>query len=336
MARDPKNRVLFVSDGRPLEISVLSKKGFTHECITVRGIKGTGIRNQVASLLKIPRGIFESVRIIRRFRPDLVIGVGSYSAGPVVMGAWLSGIKIALQEQNILPGITNRILSPFADRIYVSFENSKLETRNLKKVRVTGNPIRKEIRNSKHEARDSDAPFTVLIIGGSQGARSVNLAIMEAITYIKDKDRFFFIHQTRVEDEKKVKDAYIKEGLSCTVRPFFDDMARQYQKADLLICRAGATTVAEITAMGKGAIFIPYPFAANNHQVLNAQTLTNAGAGEMILQKDLSARQLAERIEYYASDSQALETMASRAKHLGRPAAAEAVVDDCYKLVGGQ
>lgn len=142
------------------------------------------------------------------------------------------------------------------------------------------------------------------------------------------------MHQTGEQDAAEVKNAYLEQGISCTLRPFFDDMAELYQKADIIICRAGATTVAEVAAIGKPVIFIPFPFAADNHQVLNARTLTRTGAAEMILQKNLTGKGLAERIEYYASNPDRLKQMASRAKNLGRPNAAEAIVNDCYKLLG--
>ncbi len=339
MAKDSDNRVLFVSTGKPFELSVLSKKGFAHKRITSEGIKGRGFFRQIRSMLKIPKGIFESIRIIKEFRPDIVVGVGSYASGPVAMGAWLLGIKIVLHEQNILPGITNRILSRLADRIYVSFKNTKWGL-SPKKVHITGNPVRKEILQSARDQKSDDLEdseqmrrLSILVIGGSQGAHSINMAVMDAIKHIKEKTRFFFVHQTGSNDETMVKNTYMKHGICCTVQSFFIDMAQQYKKADLVICRAGATTVAEVTATGKGVIFIPYPFAADNHQALNARTLADAGAAEMILQKDLSGIILAERIEYYASNPEALYKMASRAKNFGRPNAAENIVDDCYRLV---
>ena len=344
MARDPGNRILFVGTGRPLEISVLSERGFPHETITAEGIKRVGLWNQTLSILKIPKGICESIRILRRFRPDMVIGVGGYSAGPMVIAAWLLGIKILLQEQNIVPGITNRVLSWFAHRIYVSFPDSTSEFRHPEKVRVTGNPVRREIReciwNGTTSGTDTGIgtgqpetkkPFTVLIIGGSQGARAVNQALMNALPYIKDKGRFIFIHQSRAEDETEVRAAYAHQGIACVVRPFFNDMAKLYQHADMVICRAGATTVAEITAMGKPAIFIPYPYAADNHQVLNARTLADADAAEMILQDDLRPEILAEKIEHYAENPERLEIMASCAKKLDRPNAAELIVNDAIE-----
>jgi len=333
--KDPNNNILFVSTGRPVELAILKKSGYSHRRITAEGIKGRGTWNQIISLLKIPKGIIDSFLILKEFQCDLVVGVGSYSSGPVVIAAWLTGIRIALHEQNILPGITNRVLSCFADRIYVSFKNTT--GLNQKKLIVTGNPVRKEIRKlsslspaTEHE--NEEKSFTVLISGGSQGAHSINIMMTEALKHISGKERFFFIHQTGNQDIEAVKSAYTEHGISCVVKPFFDDMARQYQQTDLIICRAGATTAAEITAIGKPAIFIPFPFAADNHQVLNARTLAQEGAAEMILQHELTGEILARRIEYYASNPDSLKIMKEQAEKFGRPDAAEVIVKDCYNI----
>ena len=346
MSRDTQNQVLFVITGKPFEITVLAKTGFQHQCISAEALKGRGLWNQTKALIKIPKGVYESVRILKNFRPHLAVGVGSYTSGPLVIAAWLMGIKIVLHEQNILPGITNRMLAPLADRIYISFENTKIGAIRRpagtmqKKVRLTGNPIRQEIYRSASEQNkkdmvDSEKPkaFTVLVIGGSQGAHSINAAFMEAIHHIKKKETFAFVHQTGPQDEMEVRKTYTRQGITATVKSFFVDMAPLYRKADLVICRAGATTVAEVTVVGKGIIFIPYPFAADNHQMLNAQVLANAGGAEMILQKDLNGKILAERIEFYASNAEALGLMASKARNFGRPEAATAIVDDCYELI---
>ena len=339
MARNHKNGILFVGPGKPFEISVLAETGFAHKRITAEGIKRRGLWHQIMAISKIPKGVIESVLILKRFGPDLVVGVGGYAAGPLVMGAWLMGIKIILHEQNILPGMTNRILSRFADRIYVSFNDTKAGL-NPRKVHFTGNPVRKEIlqcAKSQKDAAIADSRngrhFTILIIGGSQGAHSINMALLEALEHIEDKKKFFFVHQTGAQDETKVKGAYKRLGISCKVQAFFNDMARQYQKADLVICRAGATTVAEVTAIGKGVIFIPFPFAADDHQVLNARALEKAGAAEMILEKNLSGKVLAERIRFYASSPDTLQLMASRASDYGHVDAAALIVDDCYRLI---
>ena len=338
--RNPENRVIFISTGKPFELSVLEGKKFQLKTITAEGIKGRGIVNQIISVAKIPKGLFESMLILKDFRPHLVIGVGSYSAGPVVLGAWLMGIKIVLHEQNILPGITNRILSYLADRIYVSFKDTQGNF-DPKKVCFTGNPVRNEVlcfamEESEISGSVQGKLFTILIIGGSQGAHSINMAVVDALKFLKEKDSFFFIHQTGAADEEEVKNAYREHGIAGTVKSFFNDMGRQYRNADLVICRAGATTVAELMAIGKGALLIPYPFAADDHQVLNAKTLSDAGAAEIILQKELSGRLLARKIEHYASNYKALRNMALMAKKLGRPEAADVIVDDCYKLMKGR
>lgn len=339
MARNPKNKVLFVSSGKPFEKDIFSKTGFRHVAISSAGIKRLGFRQQFKSAQKIPKGLFQSILILKKFKPNIVVGVGSYSSGPVVIGAWLLRIIVVLQEQNTIPGITNRILSMFAKRIYSSFEETD-KYLNPKKLYFTGNPVRKEfirhaIGHNKLVGIDSDKQdlFTILVLGGSQGAHALNEAIVASLTNLKDKHKYFFIHQTGFQDETNVKDAYQSKGVPFVAKAFFDDMAQQYRRADLVICRSGATTIAEITATGKSAILIPYPFAADNHQAVNAKALANAGAAEMILQKDLCFKLLARRIEHYASHPKALSLMAARAKWFGRPEAARSIVDDCFNLI---
>jgi UDP-N-acetylglucosamine--N-acetylmuramyl-(pentapeptide) pyrophosphoryl-undecaprenol N-acetylglucosamine transferase len=175
--------------------------------------------------------------------------------------------------------------------------------------------------------------FTVLIIGGSQGAHRINMAVIEALAHFKKRQQLHFVHQTGQSDEQAVQEAYRQKAVSATVQAFFDDMARQYRRADLIVCRAGATTVAEITALGKAAIFIPFPHAADNHQLLNATDLTRAGAAEMIVEKELTGERLCKRIEHYCDHRQALKDMAARAQRFGKPQAAKDIVDDCYRLL---
>ncbi len=339
-ARNPKNSVLFVGTGNPFEVSILSGTGFAHRRITAEGVKGRGIKNQLVAMLKIPLGVLQSVVILKSFKPHLVMGVGGYSAGPLVVGAWLLRIKNVLHEQNILPGITNRMLSRFANRIYVSFPETKWGAA-IEKIRFTGNPVRKEIvqaakrqKNAEVAASKKKRRFSILILGGSQGAHRINMAILESLKYLENKEKMFFAHQTGVHDEAQVRQGYDEQAVASDVRAFFKDMDEQYQNADLIICRAGATTVAEITALGKAAIFIPFPFAADNHQALNAQSLVRAGAAEMIAEKDLSAKVMAQRINHYARQPEALRQMGTRSRKFGRVDAAATIVDDCYELVG--
>ncbi|MGD1972876.1 MAG: undecaprenyldiphospho-muramoylpentapeptide beta-N-acetylglucosaminyltransferase [Desulfobacterales bacterium] len=336
--RNAATSIIFVSTGNALEKSVLSKTGYPLQTITVAAIKGRGLCNQVKSVANIPKGILEANRILKNFSPDLTIGLGSYSAGPVVFAAWLRRIPIVIHEQNILPGITNRILSRFANRIYISFENTK-SSLDLRKVRWTGNPVRRELLEycdhnaAKKRDNAGNRSFTVLIIGGSQGAHRINMAVIEALEYLKDKDQLHFVHQTGDADEQQVNKAYRQNHIRCTVQSFFNNMDELYRKSDLLICRAGATTVAEITALGKAVIFIPFPHAADDHQVLNAGSLSDHGAAETIIEKDLSGQLLSERIAFYAAHEKVLNDMAARARRFGKPDAAQNIVDDCYRLL---
>lgn len=335
ISKYPDTSILFTGTGNSFEKITLAKAGFNHKTITVEGIKGRTIAKQLIAAFKIPKGIFDSIKILKTFKPNLVFGVGSYSSGPVLLMAWLLGIKIALHEQNILPGITNRMLSYFADRIYVSFEKTK-KLAHPEKVFVSGNPLRKEITDiAEKNITDyglSKKAFTVLILGGSQGAHSINMAIIDALSNIKNKEGFLFVHQTGSSDTETVAKAYAQHKISCDVKPFFDDMATKYSQADLIICRAGATTVAEITVIGRGAIFVPYPFAANDHQTQNAKALCDAGAAKMITEKDLTGKILAEKIEYFSENKQELSKMASLAKTFGKPDAAAVIINDCYKM----
>lgn len=338
--RDPRNPVLFISRGNEFERSALARAGFPLEPIAVEGLKGRGRWNQVRALGRLPRAVAQSVCRLREFRPDLVIGLGSYSAGPVVLAAWLLRIPIALCEQNTLPGITNRALARLADRIFIAFERTGGGF-DPGKTRWTGNPLRREIVHAASRGTtgvatvpsDPHRPFTVLVLGGSQGAHRLNTAVVEALDHLEDRERFFFIHQTGPADEAMAAAAYARSGTTARVRAFFTDMAVQYLGADLVVCRAGATTVAEITALGKAAVFIPFPFAADDHQRLNARRLVEAGAAEMIDEQELTGARLGARIGFYASHPEALAGLAGQAARLGKPDAARHIVDECCRLV---
>jgi UDP-N-acetylglucosamine--N-acetylmuramyl-(pentapeptide) pyrophosphoryl-undecaprenol N-acetylglucosamine transferase len=338
MTRNVHNEIIFVSTGNPLEQRILSNMNFKLARITVEGIKGRGLWNQLRALFKLPKGIFDALRILRRFKPDLIVGLGSYSAGPVVLAGRLLGVNVALHEQNLLPGITNRLLARLADIIFISFEESKLQFK-YRNVQFSGNPVRHDFlpdsRQSKTDegADSARSPFTILIVGGSQGAHRINETVAEALNRLDRKDGFYFIHQTGKADEDMVKAAYDRQGVPAMVQPFFDNMAELYRKADLIICRAGATTVAEITALGKASIFIPFPYAADDHQALNARSLSKSGAAEMILEKELSAKVLVEKILHYVEHPEALAEMAQKARAFGNPDAAADIVDGCYQLL---
>ena len=336
LARHSKNRVLFINAGRPLEVEVLSRLGWPHEVIPVEGLKGRGLWNQLQALIKTPKAISRSRRLIKAFDPHVVLGVGGYSAGPVVLTAWLLGVATVLHEQNQLPGLTNRLLRRIVDRIYLTFPDDAGRFDAAKTV-VTGNPVRDEILvlGSAPKTHD-DRRFTVLILGGSQGARAINQAMVEALPYLADRPQLVVVHQTGREEESQVAGAYKAAGVQANVQAFFNNVAEQYQQADLIICRAGATTVAEITTVGRAAIFVPYPFAADDHQTCNARALVDTGAAEMVHEAQLNGRILAEKIQYLMDHRSRLSDMAAKALSLGRPDATLAIISDLYKLIEGQ
>jgi UDP-N-acetylglucosamine--N-acetylmuramyl-(pentapeptide) pyrophosphoryl-undecaprenol N-acetylglucosamine transferase len=327
---------VFAGTGNRLETEALRRTPFEHRAISAGGLKGRGLFRQAGALLKVARGLAQSFGLLRRFKPDLVIGVGGYVSGPMVLAARIMGICCVLQEQNVMPGITNRMLAPLVDRIFAAFPDTRGKGFQ-RKMTVTGNPVRRALLSRSEEQNDpgADAPkqrFTLLIFGGSQGARRINEAVMESLDHLP-LDRMAFIHQTGVDALSSVRSAYEAQGVRATVEAFFVDMAKQYLAADLVICRAGATTVAEVSAMGKPVIFVPYPFAADDHQRMNAQSLVDQGAGEMILEKDLTGEVLAKRISYYEAHPEALGAMAQKAKAFGKPDAARRIVEECYGLL---
>jgi UDP-N-acetylglucosamine--N-acetylmuramyl-(pentapeptide) pyrophosphoryl-undecaprenol N-acetylglucosamine transferase len=342
-SRDPRHSVRFISRGNEFERSALARAGFSLETIAVEGLKGRGLWNQARALGRLPRAVAQSAGRLREFRPNLVIGLGSYSAGPVVLAAWLLRIPIALCEQNTLPGITNRLLARLADRIFTAFERTEGGF-DPGKTLWTGNPLRREIvEAASGEATQPMAvpsgpqrPFTVLVLGGSQGAHRVNTAVIEALDHLADRRRCFFVHQTGPADEAMAAASYARAEAAARVQAFFTDMAVQYRRADLVIGRAGATTVAEITAMGRAAVFIPFPFAADDHQRLNARRLVEAGAAEMIDERELTGARLAARIDFYASRPEALAKLARQAARFGKPDATRQIVDECCRLVAGR
>jgi len=333
--RDRNSDVLFIGTNRGLEARVLPEIGFDLATLDVEGVKGRGFARSVAALAKIPRSLLQSRRIIGRFAPDIVIGVGGYASGPAVLAAHFMGLPTAIAEQNAIPGETNRILGRFADRIFVSFPETARWFR-ADRVRVAGNPIRAAIAGGEHRTRKPGEPFTVLVFGGSQGAHRINLAVLEALPHLADmKERLRIIHQTGRDDLEAVKKGYGDHSMEAEVLAFITDMASAYGNADLLVCRAGATSIAEITASGKAAVFIPFPHAVNDHQTKNAELLVNRGAAEMIPERDLSGESLSGVIRRLAGNPAAVEDMGRKAGELGSARAAADIVDECVALVQG-
>ena len=330
--RDPSAGLAFIGTERGLEYRVLPDAGYDLKTIEIEGIQGRGMR-ALAALIKIPRSLVQAGRIIRAFRPDVVIGVGGYASGPAVATAWLLGISTAIAEQNAMPGLTNRILGKIADRVFLSFPDRQQQF-PPDRVILSGNPVRAAFKFVKK--RSNRSSFTVLVFGGSQGARSINRAMLEALPFLKHVRTLRIVHQTGPVEHARIAEGYraaAPEGMSWEVLPFITDMASAYEASDVLICRAGATSIAEITACGKASILIPFPYAVNDHQTQNARVLADAGAAELIPERDLTGEGLAGLIRALQADPDRIARMESRAAALGRGDSASVIVDACLKLM---
>lgn len=329
MARRRPCRLLFVGASRGIEARVVPQRGYALRTLPVRALRGQGALGLVSSALRLPASVLSAWRLLGEVRPDLLIGVGGYASGPAVVAAWARRVPTVLLEQNAHPGLTNRWLARLADRICVAFPESAAYFPADRTVQ-TGNPV----RAPGASPRGRPGGFSVLIFGGSAGAHRLNEVGVAAMARLAGcGERLHVVHQTGAADLESVRRRYHEHGLEADVRPFIDDMAAAYADADVVVCRAGATTIAELTALGKPAVLVPYPFAADDHQRKNAESLVARGAALMILDRELTPEALTAALEPLRADPQRLATMAAAARVLGRPDAAERVVDVCLGLV---
>lgn len=332
MRRDANSQVRFVGTARGLETRLVPQAGFELSLIDSAGLKNVGRIAQMRGLVLLPKSFLSALSLIRKFRPDVVVGAGGYVSGPVVLMAALTGRRTLVMESNALPGWTNRKLARFVDRAAVSFEQALPFFRG--KGVVTGNPVRREFFEIPPKQREP-GKFSLLIFGGSQGARAINEGMIAALPALDGlKSTLRIKHQTGPADFEKVKSAYTAAGWNeqADVRSYIDNIMADFAAADLVICRAGATTTAELIAAGKASIMIPFPFAADDHQRKNAEALEAAGASRMILQKDLSGERLATEIRVFVESPQRLDQMEAASRELAHGDAASAAVDMIEQL----
>jgi UDP-N-acetylglucosamine--N-acetylmuramyl-(pentapeptide) pyrophosphoryl-undecaprenol N-acetylglucosamine transferase len=322
--------VTFAGTARGIEARVVPREGFELDLLRSAGLKGRSKAALVRGLALLPLSAVDAWRIISRRRPDLVIGVGGYSSGPVVALAAARRIPTLLLEQNAVPGFTNRRLASVVSGAAVTFESTVgfFGRRGF----VTGNPVRSEFFTAA-DRHAADAPPRILIFGGSQGSHAINVACMAAAPRLAAGGRRLAItHQTGDRDLEQVRDAYHRAGLDARVEPFLYAMDREIKEADVVISRAGATTLAELTAAGRPAVLIPLPTAADDHQRRNAELLREAGAVEVIEEKELTGGMLAARLMALTADPERLAAMSAAARRLARPDAAQLIVDRALEL----
>lgn len=328
--QDSKSNVLFVGTEKGIETRILPKQGYRLETIPSGGIVNKSLFAKIISGIKIAGGFIRSFFILRRFKPDVVIGVGGYASVPMISAAVMLRVPTVILEQNLFPGLANKVLSRVVDRVIVAFEGSKKFFR--RNVHVFGNPVRQGIMQCEYQPGGT---FTVFVFGGSQGAYAINRAVAESLEYLKKEARDIrFIHQTGEKDISWVKEAYKKAGIDAEVSPYIYNIEDAYNKADIVISRAGATTIAEITACGRPAILIPYPFATHDHQRINAEYLASLGIVEVILEGDLTGEKLADKLKYFLKNRDILKKMSRKSLNVYNRNAAHDIVNMCRALAG--
>jgi len=332
--REGGNEVLFVGTEQGIEARILPKEGLPLRFITVGKLKGMKLISVIRTVLTLPWSIYQSLRLLKDNTPDVVIGVGGYSSGPMGIGALILGVPLIIVEPNSYAGLANRKLGKLADKVILCFPGTnRMGFFPLSKTVSTGPLVRKEIErgNRSMALRDfglDPAGYLVFVMGGSSGAHAINVAMKEAARYLQDIPGLQILHQTGEKDVVAVTAGYRDAGITAAVVPYINDMAAAYAAADLVVSRSGATTVAELAVCGKRAVLIPFPFAADNHQEYNARALAAHGTAEVLVQKDLHPALLSDVIKKYIAKGRSASAVARMEN-----SAAEEIVRICKDYV---
>ncbi len=328
--------VHFVGTDRGIEARVLPREGYPLHTVAAEGFRGRGIRS-LRAIGKLLLGYVQSIRLLRSLRPCCVLGMGGYASLSMGLAAATLRVPLFLHEQNVICGLANKLLFPFAREVFLSYPRTKGVHRRAK-VRVTGNPVRKELLHAQEDPTFfgiSPGKRVVLVFGGSQGARRINEAVVGSLGLLSEyKDDLAFIHQTGKGYEREIGEAYASAGIEAHVTPFIYEMGKAYATARLVVCRAGATTLAEVTALGKPCILIPFPHAAGAHQLQNAKALEEQGAAIVLTEDELAPAALGKMIVHLMANGEVLKSMAREARRLGRPQAAHEIAVRCLEAAG--
>lgn len=329
-ARSPDLHIIFVGTTRELEKKIMDRYKADFIPLKIEGLKGKGIKT-IRSLLILPYAFFKSLVILIKKSPVLVIGVGGYSSGPIVLLAALMKKPTLIMEQNSIPGFTNKTLIPWVSKAAVAFESSLPYFKG--KGIYTGNPVREEFYNLPPKQREDR--FTLLIFGGSQGSTFLNQGMTEALPFlIQYRANLIIFHQTGKKDHSWVKNAYAEKAFfQATIEPYFFNMEEYFQKSDLIICRAGATTIAELTAAKKASLLIPFAQAADNHQLYNAHELEKAGGAEIITEDEFSPQKLADKIIDFLENKPKITQIEHKLSSFGSNKAADKIIEICFDLI---
>ena len=335
LKRSPESQVFFLGSGRKIDTLALSTHGFAGAAIDSFAFKGVTLSGKFKAIFAVPKSIFQAIGHIRRFRPDVVLGVGGYVTGPVLAAAKLIGIPTVIHEQNSAPGMANRLLGRFVTKVCLSLPESSRYFPAKKSV-LTGNPVRESIALLASEKREEEpipARPTLLVLGGSQGARALNQLVADAFCDAAKAglSGIGLIHQTGKDDEEAIRKRYAEHGVEAEVAAFFTDMGAVYRRADFCLSRAGATTLAELAIVGLPAILVPYPHATDNHQERNGNYYVQGGGAWMFKQDELTAASLAAHILALSGDAARLWAMRRSMRLLAQPGAAKMIADICFQ-----
>jgi UDP-N-acetylglucosamine--N-acetylmuramyl-(pentapeptide) pyrophosphoryl-undecaprenol N-acetylglucosamine transferase len=324
LARDAARRVVFVGTEYGLEKSIVPKAGFPLEFISVGGLKGKGPLDLVKNLLRLPLGFAQAWGVVGRHRPSVVLGVGGYSSGPVLLAAWMRGVPTIIHEQNAFPGLANRLVAKFVKAVAVAFADAAPRLKRSDAI-VTGNPVRAEFFQTADSRQQTADGLRVLVFGGSQGSKILNDAFTRALPLLPANLRI--VHQTGPKMLDEVRAAY-GDRPSARVVAYIDPMVDELAAADIVVSRAGAMTIGELAAVGRAAILVPFAAATNNHQELNARVMEGAGAAIVITEKDLTPERLAAAVAEIEP-----QRMGAAAKALAAPEATKKIVDTIEKII---
>lgn len=330
--------VLFVGTSRGIENRLVPAAGYSLKLVEIGALKSVSIATRLKTMVDLPRAIGHAKQIIREFRPDVVVGVGGYASGPAMLAAAISDIPTIAFEPNVVPGFANKVVGVMVSAAAVQFAET---CKYFRRCRVTGVPVRQEFFRVGMESAQvapkptcgMNCPATLLVFGGSQGAHAINETVTNTLPALHERmPQLHMIHQLGVKDYEPAQAAYLHSGLSAELSPFITQMADAFRRADLLVCRSGASTIAEITAAGKPSILVPYPHATDDHQTRNAEALVSAGAAVMIRERDLTSETLLETITSLIRDRSNLAKMGEAARRLAHPNAAAEIAAMAARL----
>lgn len=335
--RDRNVVVTWLGTRRGIEAKLVPEHGFPIDFIDVEGVRGRGVMKLLKAPFVLMKSLWQSIGVIRSQKPEVVLGLGGFASGPGGVAARLLGLPLVIHEQNAVAGTTNTLLAKIANRILEAFPGA------LPRGEWVGNPVRKAIEDlpalDEDEIADgvsSDLPIQLLVLGGSLGASAINQQVPKALALLPGEVAIEVRHQCGLAHQSDTKSAYEAAGVKASIEPFIADMAEAYEWADVVICRAGALTVAELTAAGVGALLIPYPHAIDDHQTKNGEWLVEQKAALLMQQSDLTPEKLAAQITEWSTDRTKLQSMAVNARAMAKSGVAESVADICMEVCRGQ